>query len=237
MGAVGRGVPVLLSLAHQVEGVRHRSSALHERYSTGASDTEHSYAIRFINDICDILAQSLAAGGTDDQSNEEECFVADARSVIGRETSLLSSCCGDLARILDAARNGDPVRTPGKLQFGPEDQRTALGMARLIGSLVYRSRHNQDLLRLDPVPTQTTVGIPVPSTAPGVHADPDGGGPMARTGLDVLLSASSLGPAGAMLRESCRVAVRNATEGTTANVGRRAGEDQGEAGNGHAEQS
>lgn len=197
-GAVARRVPVLLSLAHRAEEARLRAGALRGR-APGAAGGERARALCLTDDLCDILAQSLegmasaTVEGADVRSDEERC-IANTRSVIGRETSLLANCCADLASIVDAARDADAA------PLGPADWRTAGVIVHLVGNLARRCHHNQELLRTAPVATAT-------------GDTPD----LARTGLQVLVAAASLGPAGGPLRERCAVAVRRIAEGYAAN--------------------
>eukprot|EP00584_Thalassiosira_punctigera_P004222 CAMPEP_0172530054 /NCGR_PEP_ID=MMETSP1067-20121228/3921_1 /TAXON_ID=265564 ORGANISM="Thalassiosira punctigera, Strain Tpunct2005C2" /NCGR_SAMPLE_ID=MMETSP1067 /ASSEMBLY_ACC=CAM_ASM_000444 /LENGTH=1098 /DNA_ID=CAMNT_0013314197 /DNA_START=169 /DNA_END=3465 /DNA_ORIENTATION=+ len=213
-------VPVLLSLANEAEEIRLRANALRVGKSDEVYDGEQNCSIRIIDDICDILAQSLGrhASYTENQRSKL-CFIAEARSVIGRETSLISSCCKDLARILDTALERNSGRKARELMLSPQDQQTAVVMVRLIANLIYQCRHNQDLLRISPVPKlQMANETAAPSDAASTHLNINDGLPIERTGLHVILSATSLAPACFTLREWCIVAIRNAIEGNAANA-------------------
>ena len=205
----GSAVPVLLSLVELAEEVRSRGRA------NTLLGRKHSCAICIVHNIRDVLAHSLerpfaSPVNNIDEETSEEGFVVDARSVLGRETSLLASCCKGLARLLDTARHGDFA--VGAPQLNPEDQRAPVVMVRLIGNLVHRCRDNQDLLRAELVLNSavTSVRGTIPSAAVGIRATPAEPAPSTRTGLRVLLGASSLAPAGAALRKQspCRRAER-----------------------------
>jgi hypothetical protein len=176
-------------------------------------DGEEDCTIRIIDDLCDILAQSLGRHAGPNIYGSKRCFVADARSVIGRETSLISSCCKDLGRILDKALADNAGRKARELMLSPQDQQTAIMMVRLIGNIVYQCRYNQDLLRITPIPLEVEA---VDEKSPPGRTN--NGLPIERTGLHVILSATSLAPACFTLREWCIVAIRNAVEGNDANA-------------------
>ncbi|KAL9179774.1 hypothetical protein ACHAXT_007744 [Thalassiosira profunda] len=230
MSTVGRAVqgrhsrtaiPVLLSLANAVERLRVRSDDLLEGRSEEAYEGEQKCTIRLIDDLCDILAQSLGMHATSSSSggdnvNNKQCFIADARSVLGRESTLLSSCCKDLARVLDEALARNSGRKAREMRLSAQEQQTAIVNVRLVGNLVYQCRQNQDLLRITPVPLPEIAGVtPAPNTntnAAGVSV------PTERTGLHVILSTTSLAPACFTLREWCIVAIRNAVENNAANT-------------------
>jgi hypothetical protein len=207
-------VPILLSLANEVEEIRLRADALRQGQCADMYDGEEDCTIRIIDDLCDILAQSLARHAGPNINGSKRGFVADARSVIGRETSLISSCCKDLGRILDRALADNAGRKARELMLSPQDQQTAIMMVRLIGNIVYQCRYNQDLLRIIPIPVLEVKAVDEKST-PGRT---NNGLPIERTGLHVILSATSLAPACFTLREWCIVAIRNAVEGNDANA-------------------
>ena len=90
-------VPILLSLANEVEEIRLRADALRQGQCADIYDGEEDFTIRIIDNLCDILAQSLAMHAGLNINGSKRCFAADARSVLGRETPLISSCCKDSA--------------------------------------------------------------------------------------------------------------------------------------------
>lgn len=227
-------VPVLLTLANEAEGFRRRAEALSDGECEEAYDGEGNCAARVIDDLCDILAQCLGrhatpgnpvgGGGDDRGATIRGCFLADARSVLGRETGLIASCCVDLGRILDAALASNAGKKARELRLSARDQRTAIVMVRLLGNLVYQCRYNQDLLRITPIPMPANT-VPDATAASSASTSNDrndagesGAVPSERTGLHVVLSATSLAPACFTLREWCIVAIRNAVEGNAANA-------------------
>ncbi|KAL3823839.1 hypothetical protein ACHAXA_004111 [Cyclostephanos tholiformis] len=221
-------VPVLLSLANEVEDMRLRVDALRQGHAE-LYDGEEDCTIRVIDDLCDILAQCLgrhAGPNINGSDRSKRCFIGDARSVLGRETSLISSCCKDLGRIVDRALIGNAGRNARELMLSPLDQQTAIIMVRLIGNIVYQCRYNQDLLRITPTPVfevevadnKSTSSKLSKSASSNATPRANNGLPIERTGLHVLLSATSLAPACFTLREWCVVAIRNAVEGNDANV-------------------
>jgi len=204
-------VPVLHSLANEAEKMRLRALTLQtscggvlptEEYEGELNCTNH-----ILHDIRDILAQCL--GKSTSQAYNDQCILAEARSVLGRDTSLIANCCEDLARIVDVSLTKNSGKSARELKLSSHEQETAISTVRLIGNLVYQCQHNQDLLR-------STVVLPM--------ADLDAGNStkdanvLVRTGLHVLLSATSLGIACFTLREWCIVAIRNAVENNEANI-------------------
>lgn len=233
IGASGRAVPgrdsrnavpVLLALANEAEEIRLRVDELRENESHELYDGERNCTVRVIDDICDILAQTLgrhtstSIDGNDSPKNKH-CFLGDARSVLGRETTLVSSCCKDLGRILDAALARNAGKKARELALSALDQQTAIVMVRLLGNIVYECRYNQDLLRITPVPAlEIANDTSAPSKTAATNTNSNNGAPVERTGLHVLLSATSLSTACFTLREWCIVAIRNAVENNAANV-------------------
>lgn len=221
-------VPVLLSLANELEEIRLRADALRQGQCAELYDGEKDCTTRIIADLCDILALSLGrhAGHNNNGSGNmrrSKCFIADARSVLGRETSLISSCCKDLGRILDRALADNAGRKARELMLSPQDQQTAIMMVRLIGNIVYQCRYNQDILRVTPIPVlevEVAASKSASSKLAFFNATPrtNNGLPIERTGLHVILSATSLAHACFTLREWCIVAIRNAVEGNDANA-------------------
>ena len=220
-------VPVLLSLANEVESIRLRANALREDISTSIYDGELNCTTRMIRDLVDILAVTLGrhAGsylnGFETNDNNKQCFIADARSVLGRETSIISDCCKDLGRILDVALALNKGKKAREMELSQDDQQTAIVMVRLLGNIIYQCRYNQDILRITSIPieeesfdsnsTTSSNATPPPQNT---HSEV----PFERTGLHVILSATSLAPVCFTLREWCIVAIRNATENNAANI-------------------
>ena len=203
----GRGsrsaVPIMLSLANEAEKFRTRVNELRSRPDNESNEVyngELNCTIRIVQDILDILAQSLGR-----HSDTADGFLADVRLVLGRETFIISNSCQELARILDQNSN----RTGRELQLDAQDQQTAIVNVRLICNLVYQCRHNQDLLRIAPVPIQNRMN------EPSLESRDD---QTQRTGLHVLLSMTSLSLACFTLREWTIVAIRNAVEGNDASA-------------------
>lgn len=200
-------VPVLHSLANELEKIRQRAILLQS--SSGGTHLKEEYegelncTNHIIHDIRDILAQCLSKNTS--QAFTDQHMLAEARSVLGRETTLISSCCEDLARIVDITLEKHSGKSGRELSISSHDQETAINTVRLIGNLVYHTEHNQNLLR-------TTLVLPMAT------AGKDDGDTPSRTGLHVLLSATSLGPACFTLREWCIVAIRNAVENNEANI-------------------
>lgn len=213
-----REVPELLSLANKIEEIRLRADMLRQYPSIALYDGEEDFIIRIIDDMSDILGHCLGShadadiDGRDNLRKSNKNFTADARSVLGRETSLLSSCCKDLGRILDRALSANAGLKAREMTLSPQDQQTAIVMIRLIGNIVYHCRYNQDLLRVTPIPVLAEVDQSVIASFTNREL------PIERTGLHVLLSATSLAPACFTLREWCIVAIRNAVEGNDANA-------------------
>jgi hypothetical protein len=125
--------------------------------------------------------------------------------VLGRETTLIANCCEDLARIVDVSSANNSGKSARELNLSSDDQETAISTVRLIGNLVYQCQYNQDLLRSTLVVSKSDL------------KDGNSSG-ISRTGLHVLLSATSLGHACFTIREWCIVAIRNAVENNEANI-------------------
>jgi hypothetical protein len=204
-------VPVLHSLANEAEKMRKRALQLQSscdgELSTEEYEGELSCTNHIIHDIRDILAQCLGQSST--QAYNDQCIVAEARSVLGRETTLIANCCEDLAQIVDVSLTKNSGKSARELQLSSHEQETAISTVRLIGNIVYQCQHNQNLLR-------STVAIQMAELNAG-RSMPDKS-VLNRTGLHVLLSATSLGPACFTLREWCIVAIRNAVENNEANI-------------------
>lgn len=200
-------VPVLHFLANEVDRMRLRALKLQftcdgvlstEEYQGELNCTKH-----IIHDIRDILAQCL--GKSSSQAFNDQCILTEARSVLGRETTLIANCCEDLARIVDVSSANNSGKSARELNLSSDDQETAISTVRLIGNLVYQCQYNQDLLRSTLVVSKSDL------------KDGNSSG-ISRTGLHVLLSATSLGHACFTIREWCIVAIRNAVENNEANI-------------------
>ena len=223
-------VPVLLFLSHEVETMRLKAQALQSTSSgaptkgariTEVYEGELSCTTRTIDDIRDILSQSLgkhdlsfADQYVDSSLRKKQCVLSEARSVLGRETSLIQSCCMDLAKIVDTALANNSGCNARELKISSQEQQSAIVMVRLIGNIVYQCRYNQDLLR--------TTNIPMMKISNNSSGKDDSTSCntaiIKRTGLHVLLSATSLAPACFTLREWCIVAIRTAVEDNDANA-------------------
>ncbi len=204
-------VPVLHSLANEAEKMRKRALQLQSscdgELSTEEYEGELSCTNHIIHDIRDILAQCLGQSST--QAYNDQCIVAEARSVLGRETTLIANCCEDLAQIVDVSLTKNSGKSARELQLSSHEQETAISTVRLIGNIVYQCQHNQNLLR-------STVAFQMAELNAGRSMKDKS--VLNRTGLHVLLSATSLGPACFTLREWCIVAIRNAVENNEANI-------------------
>lgn len=209
-------VPVLLSLANEIEGFRLKLNSLRQDRSLAMYDGEDDCTTHIIDDLSDILAQSLGDYDALTSIGKED-FIADARSVLGRETSLISSCCKELGRILDVALARNAGRKAREMQLDSQEQRTAIMSVRLLANIIYQCRYNQDLLRMTPVPV-LDVEMANTNWASSNAAQSTNDIPTERTGLHVLLSATTLAPACFTLREWCIVAIRNAVEENAANT-------------------
>jgi len=204
-------VPVMHSLANELEKMRLRALELQsscdgvlptEEYEGEINCTNH-----IIHDIRDILAQCF--GKSSSQAFNDQCILAEARSVLGRETSLIANCCEDLAQIVDVSLANNSGKSARELKLSSHEQETAISTVRLIGNLVYKCQHNQDLLRSTVVPPMA--GLNAGKSIEDANV-------LSRTGLHVLLSATSLGVACFTLREWCIVTIRNAVENNEDNI-------------------
>jgi len=214
-------VPVLLSLANEAEEIRIRENELKQDPSVATYDGELNCTSRIIVDLVDILAQSLGrhAGsylnGFQNQRNKPQCFIADARSVLGRETTIIKSCCKDLGRILDMTLAKNQGKKAREMELSEQDQHAAIVNVRLIGNIIFQCRHNQDLIRITPVPM---LDVMVDDDKKSAATAATNEVPTERTGLHVILSTTSLAPVCFTLREWCIVAIRNAMDGNAANA-------------------
>lgn len=222
-GGGGKSVPVLLSLANEIEGFRRQLTSLRQGHAVAMYDGEENCTIHIIDDLCDILAQTLGdhISRSPDGAGKlfkEGCFITDARSVIGRETSLISNCCLELGRILDISLTRNAGQRSREMQLSPQEQQTAIIMVRLIANVIYQCRYNQDLLRKTPIPIIEAGTGNIKSVSSTAAQPTMSGTQVERTGLHVLLSTTALAPACFTLREWCIVAIRNSVEGNAANT-------------------
>lgn len=204
-------VSVLHSLANEVEGMHHRAFTLHSPFDAVLATEEYEGELNctdhIIHDIRDILAQCL--GKSSSQAFNDQCILAEARSVLGQETTLIANCCEDLARVVDVSLANNSGKSARELKLSSQDQETVISTVRLIANLLYQCQYNQDLLR-------STLVLPMSDLNEG-NSSRDAN-VVSRTGLHVLLSATSLGPACFTIREWCIVAIRNAVENNEANI-------------------
>eukprot|EP00804_Cyclotella_cryptica_P006925 CCRYP_007071-RB/>CCRYP_007071-RB protein AED:0.16 eAED:0.16 QI:187/-1/1/1/-1/1/1/56/1032 len=196
-------VPVLLFLGNELDRLYLHAKSLHSNPSELLYDGEMSCTERIIDDIRDIIAQCLGRHNTTPNEKNRQCTLPDARSVLGRETSIIKYCLFDLAELLDSALAKNSGKNARDLHLTPQEQHSAIVMVRLVANIVYNCRYNQDILRI----------VPIPSINPS-----NGGNPGKRVGLHVILSSTSLAPTCLSLREWCIVAIRNAVEGNDANA-------------------
>ena len=207
-------VPVLLSIANEIEVIRVKLNSLRQVESLPLYDGEENCTIHTIEDLSDILAQCLGEHITPSR----EDFIADARSVIGRETSLIPSCCIELGKILDISLARNAGKKAREMQLSPQQQRTTIMLVRLIANIIYQCRYNQDILRKTPIPVLDAETASTKSAFSNDAQSSNNGSPVERTGLHVLLSTTTLSPACFTLREWCIVAIRNSVEGNEANT-------------------
>lgn len=203
-------VPVLFFLSGEVERLRLR---IKSPDPSGMYDGELSCTARVVDDIRDIVAQCLGKHAASpvntngsSAGNNKQCILSEARSVLGREGSVIQGCLRDLATIVDTALEKNSGKSARELNLTHQEQQSAIVIVRLIGNIVYQNKYNQDLLRLTQIPTIANI------------LKADDGSSVKRNGLHVLLSATSLAPACFTLREWCIVAIRNAVENNEANV-------------------
>jgi hypothetical protein len=64
---------------------------------------ELSCTLRVIEDIRDIIGQCLGQHNTSPSEKNIQCTLPEARSVVGRETSIITHCLFDAANLLDSA--------------------------------------------------------------------------------------------------------------------------------------
>jgi len=210
-------IRILIFIANEVDRLRLQMQSLQAGYSKASGDEvaeiyegELSCTRHIIDDFRDILSQSLGKHASFSSNNHsaqrhKQCILAEARLVLGRDTDVIQNCCMDLAYIVDNALASNHGKNARELKMTPQDQQSAVILVRLLGNVVYRCRQNQDLFRVTQIPLMDN-RVPVAPTA------------TTRTGLHVLLSATSLATACFTLREWCIVAIRNAVEDNDANA-------------------
>ena len=101
-----------------------------------------------------------------------------------------------------------------EMELSEQDQHAAIVNVRLIGNIIFQCRHNQDLIRITPVPMLDVMVDDDNKSATTATNEV----PTERTGLHVILSTTSLAPVCFTLREWCIVAIRNAMDGNAANA-------------------
>ena len=147
----------------------------------------------------EMLASSL---GVDEQS-----AINRARLLLGRETSLIQDIALDLGSVFDSLSAKNHGRKARELSMSEDEQRSIVGLIRLLGNVCYRCRKNQDLIRQTIVPLSA-----LPADVSGLN------NPLhQRTALHVLLSCTSFSYGCFTLREWAIVALRNVLEGNEAN--------------------
>ncbi|KAL7479759.1 hypothetical protein ACHAW6_005482 [Cyclotella cf. meneghiniana] len=196
-------VPILLFLSNESDRMYLYAKSLRSNPSELLYDGEMSCTLRVIEDIRDIIAQCLGRHNTNPNEKNKQSNLPDARSVLGRETSIIKYCLFDLAHLLDSALAKNTGKNARDLHLTAQEQHSAIVMVRLVSNIVYNCRYNQDLLRIVPIPSKN----PSNSSNSGK-----------RVGLHVILSCTSLAPTCLSLREWCIVAIRNAVEGNDANA-------------------
>jgi hypothetical protein len=195
-------VPNLLFLANEVERMYTHTKELDSNPSEALYDGEISCTLRVIDDVRDILGQCMGRHNTNPSEKSKLCTLPEARSVLGRETAIITHCLCDLANLLDCALARNSGKNARDLYLSPQEQHSAIVSTRLIANMVYQCRYNQDILRIIPIPF---------AKHPSVTAE-------RRVGIHVVLSMTSLAPTCLSLREWCIVAIRNAVENNEANA-------------------
>ena len=144
----------------------------------------------------EMLASLLGVG--------EQPVINQARRLLGRVTSVIQDVALDLGSVLDFLSAKNHGRKARELSLSEDEQKSIVGLVRLIGNVCFRCRQNQDLIR------QTIV--PLPADASGLNNTLH-----QRTALHVLLSCTSFSYGCFTLREWAVVALRNVLEGNEAN--------------------
>eukprot|EP00956_Cyclotella_meneghiniana_P007928 scaffold10557_cov72-Cyclotella_meneghiniana.AAC.2 len=198
-----RVVPILLFLANEAARLYTHTKSIHENPSEMLYDGELGCTLRVIEDIRDIIGQCLGRHNANISEKNKQCSLPEARTVLGRETLIITHCLFDLAQLLDSTLARNIGRNARDLYLTPEEQRSAIVMVRLIGNMAYQCRYNQDMLRI--------IHIPFSEQSSSTNS-------LKRVGLHVILSTTSLAPTCLSLREWCIVAIRNAVDGNEANA-------------------
>ncbi|KAL3798470.1 hypothetical protein ACHAWO_011145 [Cyclotella atomus] len=196
-------VPNLLFLANEVERMYTHTKELDSNPSEVLYDGEISCTLRVIEDIRDILGQCMGRHDTNPSEKSKLCTLSEARSVLGRETSIITHCLCDLANLLDSALARNTGKNARDLYLSAKEQHSAIVSVRLIANMVYQCRYNQDILRIIPIPSTKQLSTITAERRVGIH---------------VVLSTTSLAPTCLSLREWCIVAIRNAVENNEANA-------------------
>ena len=198
-----RVVPILLFLANEAARLYTHNKSIHENPSEVLYDGELGCTLRVIEDIRDIIGQCLGGHNANISEKNKQCSLPEARTVLGRETLIITHCLFDLAQLLDSTLARNIGRNARDLYLTREEQRSAIVMVRLIGNMAYQCRYNQDMLRI--------IHIPFSEQSSSTNS-------LKRVGLHVILSTTSLAPTCLSLREWCIVAIRNAVDGNEANA-------------------
>lgn len=196
-------VPNLLFLANEAARMYTHTELIQNNPSEVLYDGELGCTLRVIEDIRDIIGQCLGRHNANPSEKNKHCTLPEARTVLGRETLIITHCLFDLAQLLDSTLARNIGKKARDLYLTPEEQRSAIVMVRLIGNMAYQCRYNQDMLRI--------IHIPFPEQSCNTNS-------VQRVGLHVILSATSLAPTCLSLREWCIVAIRNAVDGNEANA-------------------
>jgi hypothetical protein len=149
--------------------------------------------------ILEMLASSLSV--------DEPPAINQTRLFLGRETSLIEDIAFDLGAVFDFLSAKNHGRKARELCMSEDEQRSIVGLVRLLGNICFRCRQNQDLVRQTIVPPYS------------LHPDAlELSRTMnQRTAMHVLLSCTSFSYGCFTLREWAIVALRNALEGNEAN--------------------
>jgi hypothetical protein len=137
-----------------------------------------------------------------------ECLTSDQlRRHLGTNTLLLRKVALVLASLVDTLSERSFGHKPRELRLSNDEQQLITSTVRLLGNLCFGCRHNQDLMRLTPVPSP-------PSSLNDTQRHEGSAGQdeklqQQRTALHVLLSCTTFGHACFTLREWSVVAIRN----------------------------
>lgn len=99
--------------------------------------------------ILEMLASSLGV--------DEPPAMNQTRLFLGRETSLIQDVALDLGAVFDSLSAKNHGRRAHELCMSEDEQRSIVGLVRLLGNLFFWCRQNQDLVRQTIVPLATTL--------------------------------------------------------------------------------